>query len=288
MSARYRSTRSSHTLRGALLFAVCFASFSSLPTPAQTPSGLPAANQASRPASSQTASVVPLPAVPVDAQPTLAADLLLPNAPSARDDGSSVSPGVLAPLPAASHTQEMIQPGQDAPTLNTGDKVLLGLRSAFSPFAAVGWLASAGYEQLLNGSPNYGTDRGAFGQRLGAAALRASSEDVFSESLFAPIFHEDPRYYRLGPSRSLPVRVLYAVTRPLVNRTDKGNNSVNFAFLAGNFAGAELTYAYYPQLNRSQTQILETFGGSIGGSALGYAIYELLGDFTKGFHKQPK
>jgi hypothetical protein len=203
----------------------------------------------------------------------------LPDAPGIADD-TARSPGHSS-RPPASRTQELIDPGQDAPALTSGDKVLLGIRSTFSPFSAVGWVAAAGYSHLLNNSPNYGTDRGAFGQRLGAAAIRASTENLLSESVFAPIFHEDPRYYRLGPSHPIPARLLYAITRPLINRTDKGKNSVNFALLIGNLAGSELTYAYYPKSNRSQGEILETFGGSIGGSAFGYAIDEIFGDLAR-------
>ncbi len=209
-----------------------------------------------------------------------------PALPAAPGIAAAVETRAVTPLSAASHTQEIIDPGQEAPVLNTGDKVLLGLKSSFSAYAALGWLSSAGYEQLTNTSPNYGTDRGAFGERLGAAAIRAVTEDAFSESVFAPIFHEDPRYYRMGNSHSLPVRILYAGTRPLINRTDKGNNSINFALLAGNLAGSELTYAYYPQANRSQREILETFGGSIGGSALGYVFDELFGSFGHIFHAE--
>ena len=204
----------------------------------------------------------------------------LPDAPGIATDDSPSGP-VHTSRPPASRTQELIDPGQDAPALTGGDKVLLGLRSTFSPFSAVGWVAAAGYSHLLNNSPNYGTDRGAFGQRLGAAAVRATTENLLSESVFAPIFHEDPRYYRLGSSHPLPARLLYAITRPLINRTDSGKNSVNWALLVGNLAGSELTYTYYPKQNRSQGEILETFGGSIGGSAFGYAIDEIFGDLAR-------
>lgn len=207
-------------------------------------------------------------------------ELALPDAPGSHD---AVGTHAGTP-PPASRTQEIIDPGQEAPTLNSGDKVLLGLKSSFSPYAAIGWLSSAGYEQVTNTSPNYGTDRGAFGQRLGAAALRAITEDALSESVFAPIFHEDPRYYRMGNSHNLAVRILYAGTRTIINRTDKGNNSINFALLAGNFAGSELAYTYYPRPNRSQRELLETFGGSVGGSALGYVVDELLGSFGHIIH----
>ena len=60
-------------------------------------------------------------------------------------------------------------------------------------------MISAGYEQIVNGSPNYGQTGKGFAQRLGAASARASSENIFSDSVIAPILHQDPRYYRMGP-----------------------------------------------------------------------------------------
>jgi hypothetical protein len=153
-----------------------------------------------------------------------------------------------------------------------------------SPFSAVGWFASAGYEQLVNGSPNYGTDRGAFGQRLGAAALRDASEGIFSDSVMSPILHEDPRYYRLGPSHNFFVRVIYSGTRPIIGRTDGGRTTPNIANLAGTLAGAALASAYYPPLNRGFTQTMETFGGSVGGSAVGDLASEFFADFLHLLH----
>ena len=87
-----------------------------------------------------------------------------------------------------------------------GTKCCSASSSSFTPSSAV-WLAqwAAGYEHLTNvdKAPTTATDRGAFGQLRGAGALRAITEDAFSESVFAPIFHEDPRYYRMGnPAQS--------------------------------------------------------------------------------------
>jgi len=200
---------------------------------------------------------------------------------SARD---STAGGQAASLPEASHTEKYIEPGQAAPSLAASDKVLLGLRDAFSPFAAVGWLASAGWEQIVNGSPNYGTDRGAFGQRLGAAAIRDATEGIFSDSVMSPLLREDPRYYRLGPAHNFFIRAVYAGTRPIITRTDGGRTSPNLALLAGTLGGAALTNTYYPQLNRGATQTLETFGGSLGGSAVGDLVSEFYGDVMHLFH----
>jgi hypothetical protein len=192
--------------------------------------------------------------------------------------GPAATNGLGSTTAEASHTQKYLEPGQVAPTLSANDKVLLGLRDAFSLFSATGWFASAGYEQLVNGSPNYGTDRGAFGQRLGAAAVRDVTEGVFCDSVMSPILREDPRYYRLGPTHNFFVRAIYAATRPIITRTDGGHISPNLALIAGNAGGSALTNAYYPQLNRGFTQTAETFGGSMGGSALGDLVSEFYDD----------
>jgi hypothetical protein len=222
------------------------------------------------------------------------ASLTLPDAPGFAYAGSSASrssdpadavtnaakPG----QPQASHTQKYIEPGQSAPSLSAGDKVLLGLKDAVSPFSALGWLTTAGYEQLVNGSPNYGTDRGAFGQRLGAAAIRDATEGVFGDSVMSPILREDPRYYRMGPSHNFFVRLVYSGTRPILTRTDGGRTSPNLALLAGTLAGSALANTYYPQLNRGATQTMETFGGSLGGSAVGFVVSEFTADLLHAVH----
>jgi hypothetical protein len=186
----------------------------------------------------------------------------------------------------AGRTQKYIQAGQQVPKLTVGDKALLGLRDSVSTFSAFGWLVSAGYDQLTNSSPNYGTNGTAFAQRLGAAAARDASEEIFSDSILAPVFHQDPRYYRLGPTHKFFPRLVYAGTRPLIGRTDGGKTIPNFAALGGNLAGAALTQAYYPPLNRGTTQVLETFGTSVGGSALGYVVSEFFADVMHVFHQK--
>jgi hypothetical protein len=164
--------------------------------------------------------------------------------------------------------------------------VLLGVKDAFSPIAVAGWFTSAGYDQWLNASPNYGTDRGAFGQRLGAAAICNSTEDMLSESVMAPLLREDPRYYRMGPGHNFFLRVIYAGTRPIIARTNGGRTTPNFALIAGNAEGSALTNAYYPQVNRGMEQTMETLGLSIGGSAIGDVAGEFYGDVMRMFHKQ--
>lgn len=196
----------------------------------------------------------------------------------------SLAGAAVESMPEASPTEKFIRPGQIAPTLTGSDKVLLGVKNAFMPFEAFGWFVAAGYSQVTNSSPNFGTDRGAFGMRLGAAAIRGSSENIFGDSVMSNLFHEDPRYYQMGPAHNFFVRLVYSGTRPLFTRMDSGRATPNFAKLTGTMGGAMLTNLYYPQANRSVGQTMQTFGGSVGASALSGIVSEFYGDVLHLFH----
>ncbi len=176
------------------------------------------------------------------------------------------------------HHDVTIAPGQTVPRLSGKDKRVLGLEQSFTLFSAVGWITSAGYSHLVNGSPNYGTDSGAFGMRLGATAVRATSQNMLGNALFAPLFHQDPRYYKLGKGNNFLRRAIYAATRAVITRNDDGANRPNYSLLAGNLAGAALTNAYYPTLNQGFGPTAKTFGSSVGGSAIGFVVSEFLSD----------
>jgi hypothetical protein len=199
-----------------------------------------------------------------------------------------------APLPSSqppnartkhsAHLAMTIAPNEIAQPMSAHDKAVGGFKDSVSLFSAAGWIASAGWSHLTNGSPNYGTDKGAFGQRLGAAAVRDVSEDIFANCLFAPIFHEDPRYYIMGRGNNVLKRAAYAATRAIITRTDSGRTTPNFALLAGNAAGSALTVTYYPPLNTSFTEVAKTFGGSIGGNAIGFVVTEFIADALEYAH----
>lgn len=226
--------------------------------------------------------------------PAQTAAVTLPDSPGAvlSSEGYTHSSSSLAqPSPAAapatptgqqphpaSRFDTVIQPDQHAPPLTTRDKLELGVRSAVSPLSIASWFTAAGWSHLTNGPPNYGTDTGAFGQRLGATILRDPSQGILSTGVMAAVLHEDPRYYKLGRGHSIGRRIMYAATRALVTRTDHGNATPNLALLGGNLAGAALTNAYYPPLNHGVSETMMIFGTSIGGSALGFGIDEFLDD----------
>ena len=175
--------------------------------------------------------------------------------------------------------RKYIMPDMRAQQISAHDKIIIGLKGTYSLQNFSGIIVAAGYEQLRDGQPNYGTDRGAFGQRLGAAGIRGTSQGLFTDSVFAPLLHEDPRYYVQGKQHSFFHRALYAATRPVITRTDSGRRTINGAQLLGYAASTALNNAYYPASNRNVKDNIEAYAGSIGGSALS----SLLVEFTAGF-----
>ncbi len=217
----------------------------------------------------------------------------LPEAPSAllgpepeTKDRRAVDSSPTAPY--ASKFTKYIPANERGMKITGRDKVGIGLKDLVSPFSILGIVVTAGYAQVINGEPNYGVDKGAFGQRLWATAVRDSTEGFFTDCVMSPLLHEDPRYYVEGPQFSVAHRVLYSATRPLITRTDSGHASLNAALLLGYLEASALSYAYYPKSNQTFHDTASTYGGSIGGAALGDLVSEFADQLLQAVHLEKR
>ena len=215
---------------------------------------------------------------------TSAMPTVLPEAPSAvmaESSSSSTDSTLFMPtVPQAPRYAMVIGTGAQAQPLSAGGKVAITLKDTFSVESLIGITLSAGYSDVTNGQPNYGRNAIAFGKRFGAAAARDSSEEVFSYAVFAPVLHQDPRYYREGSGHNFLHRTAYAVTRTLVTRTDSGRQTVNASLLLGYAGAGALSTVYYPQINRNFHDEAAAYGGSLAGEAL----YFVFSEFFAGAH----
>jgi len=198
--------------------------------------------------------------------------------------GEAVPTGQPGGYQVAPLHRKFIMPDMRAQTITARDKVIIGLKGTYSPMNFSGIIFAAAYEQLRNGQPNYGTDSGAFGQRLGAAGIRGTTQGVFSDSVFAPLLHEDPRYYVEGKQYGVMHRAIYALTRPVLTRTDSGRRTINGAQLLGYAASTALNNAFYPASNRNVKDNVEAYAGSIGGSALSSLLIEFTASMWHTLH----
>ncbi len=180
--------------------------------------------------------------------------------------------------------RKYIMPDMRAQTITARDKVIIGLKGTYSLQNFGGIIFAAGYEQLRNGQPNYGTDRGAFGQRLGAGAIRDTTQGVFTDSVFAPLLHEDPRYYIQGNQYSFGHRVFFALLRPVVTRSDSGRRTINGAQLLGYASSTALNNAFYPASNRNAADNAKAYASSIAGSAASSLLIEFTASFWHVLH----
>lgn len=177
-----------------------------------------------------------------------------------------------------------VKPGQPAPALSAGDKMKLSVVNQFTVFNLAGNLFSAGYGQLADTRPHYGVDKGAFGQRLGAASLKGFTQSVFSYGIYASAFHDDPRYYVMGDGHPFTKRVLYSASRIIITRKDDGSSAVNWSRLAGITSASALANAYYPQRDRSISKTATSTLNSIATGAATNELNEFLGDILSRFH----
>lgn len=172
--------------------------------------------------------------------------------------------------------------------LSQGDKVYIAFRDLYSPLDLGAVFISAGFSHLRNSSPRYGSDRGAFGERLGAAELREISQGIFVDAVFAPLFHQDPRFFGEGPSHDATHRTFHALSRVLITRNDNGTHGPNLSLWAGHAAAAALTPLYYPPANRNANDVASSFGFSLVSAGLGFIIDEYLDDVLEAVHFERK
>jgi hypothetical protein len=182
----------------------------------------------------------------------------LPNAPPVH----ASNPGNFAP----SKWFGVVDPGEKVPPLNARDKMMFWVHEEFDPLSLFPAFGSAGFEQLVNTDPRYGSDSGAFGERLGAAVLRQASMRFLSDSLLPTLTHEDPRYFRkaYGP---ITQRGVYAAERVFVTQNDDGSHGFNYSDTLGRAVAGALTMAYYPAPSANVRVAARTWGVSLAGLA---------------------
>lgn len=181
----------------------------------------------------------------------------------------------------ASKYRLVVKSDEVVPTLTSGEKFRASLQSRISPGGVGATLFAAGFSHLRNSSPDYGTDKGAFGERLGALALKQTSSSFFSYGVYASLAHTDPRYYVMGPRESITRRAVYSASRVVVTRSDDGHSRINWPKLAGIATATALTNLYYPKEDHGFADSVKAFGGSVGASALTYELHEFLGDAVR-------
>ncbi len=163
---------------------------------------------------------------------------------------------------------DIVEPGEKIPSLSATDKLLFPVHEELRPPSWFSTFLSSGWEHLRDTDPRYGVDSGAYGQRLGAAALRDLSMRTFSDGVLPALLHEDPRYYRMATG-TIWHRGVYAASRVFVGQRDSGASGFNTSVIVGHGMASALTMAYYPDKSSNASVVFSTWGFSLIGEAGG-------------------
>ena len=182
---------------------------------------------------------------------------------------------VIPPLPPPRRYAQVIEPGQTAETFSPSEKLIFSLTEVARPITLIPALSSSSWEQIFLTDPKYGSDAGAFGEKFGAAMLRSTSVRIFSDGIFASVFHQDPRYYRVAHGSGFH-RALFSAEQAIVRRGDSGQAEFNYSGVLGRAAAAALTTTYYPSPSVTGRVVGLTFATSMATDAGGNLVLEFL------------
>jgi hypothetical protein len=165
--------------------------------------------------------------------------------------------------------QTVSDPNEPFVPLRVRDKWKLFVKESVDPYAFFSAAAGAGISQWHNEDPKYGVGFEPYMQRFGAGQADLTSQNFFQDAVLASLFHEDPRYFRMGPRNTVLHRIAYAVSRVVITRRDSGKDSFNFSGIVGMEMGIALSNAYYPPKSVNGGEMAYRTFTSLTASALG-------------------
>jgi hypothetical protein len=215
---------------------------------------------------------------------------------------AAVSPAVLPAAPKAAREDPIIQAPEDKRIygvlpnnrmtenslpfhpISAKEKVNIAFQDSFDiPVYPTAALFAALY-QIENQNPSFGQGMAGYGKRFATAYGDQMIGNMMTEGFVPALFHEDPRYFRLGEGSTLH-RTLYALSRIFVTKMDSGHNSFNFEEWGGNATAVAISNAYYPD-TRTATDNVSKLMIQCGTDAFSNVLKEFWPDVKRKLHKQ--
>ena len=144
--------------------------------------------------------------------------------------------------------------------ITAGRKIVIALKDSFDwPSYITGGLF-AGLYQLDNSNPSFGQGAAGYFRRFGTASADQVIGNMFTEGFVPAAFHQDPRYFQLGPGNgTFKHRLWHALIGTSVARMDSGKMTFNFSEWGGNAIGVAISNAYYPDSRNAVDNVQKLF-----------------------------
>src|SRR5580658_823150 len=170
--------------------------------------------------------------------------------------------------------------------ISSKQKLLIGLKDSFDwPVYPTGGAFALLY-QLENQNPSFGQGMKGYARRYGTALADQVIGNMMTESFMPILFHQDPRYFRIGKRRGGKLyRAGYAASRIFISRTDSGGQQFNYSEWVGNSVAVAISNAYYPD-TRTVGNNIERLGIACATDAFSQEMKEFWPDVKrKLFHR---
>ncbi len=162
-------------------------------------------------------------------------------------------------------------------------KLTIAFKDSFAyQLVATGAIYAAIY-QGENSHPQFGQGTLGYIRRFSTSYADQVIGNMMTEGVMPIVFREDPRYFRKSHG-SAGSRVMYAVSRIFVTKTDNGNPTFNFAEVVGNGIASGIGLSYY-QDDRDFASYAQNWATQLGTDAVSQILKEFWPDMKRRFHK---
>jgi hypothetical protein len=130
-------------------------------------------------------------------------------------------------------------------SLSTGEKFRLFVNDSVDPVNFFGIAWSAGESQLERDDRAFGQGAAGYSKRFAAGVADNATGDFFGMFLYPALFHQDPRYYRVGRG-SVDSRIGHALAHSFVAVNDSGKRNFNYSEWFSTVSSKLVSNLYHP------------------------------------------
>jgi hypothetical protein len=157
-------------------------------------------------------------------------------------------------------------------------KIVIGLKDSFDWPPYLTGAAFAGLYQVENSNPSFGQGVAGYFHRWATASADQVIGNLMTEAFVPAAFHQDPRYFLLGPGNGTKKhRLWHAVSSILVTKMDSGRMAFNFSEWGGNALATAISNAYYPD-GRSASSNVDRWLVAVGTDTFSNVLKEFWPD----------
>lgn len=167
-------------------------------------------------------------------------------------------------------------------SLSTGEKFRLFVNDSVDPVNFFGIAWSAGEGQWEREDRAFGQGAAGYSKRFAAGVADNATGDFFGMFLYPTLFHQDPRYYRVGHG-SVDSRIGHALEHSFVAVNDSGKHVPNFSEWFSTVSSKLVGNLYHPGSPRGFGPTASRVGFSVANDMGWDVLREFWPELTRKF-----